>query len=165
MHSSWLNFSQGKSKIGTRIGQAATHRPHPPFSHFTGFRCNPIKLNLFNKAIIAPWGQKYLHQPLGTKAAKTRTATINPNENQKSKDILPSAPRTSTAGVCTIAELKYRIPLGTAVNNISAGLNTVNGNCARTPKAFAYPTLAPNVFAAAKVTLTNKAAPAMPYFK
>jgi hypothetical protein len=58
MHSGWLNFSQGKSNMGTRIGHACTHNRHPPFAHLTGSLRKPMKLNLFITAIIAPCGQK-----------------------------------------------------------------------------------------------------------
>jgi hypothetical protein len=124
-----------------------------------------MKLNLFNIAIIAPCGQKYLHQLLGTYAAKTKIAIISAKENQKSKDTLASLPKTSAAGVTIIAELKYWIPLGTAVSRTSAGLNAVNGNFTRIPKALSYPPLIPITFVAEKVPLTNRAIPAMIYFK
>jgi hypothetical protein len=124
-----------------------------------------MKLNLFNIAIIAPCGQKYLHQLLGTYAAKIRMAIISAKENQKSRDVLASLPKTSATGVTIIAELKYWIPLGTAVNRTSVGLKAVNGNFTRIPKALSYPPLIPITFVAEKVVLTNKAMPAMIYFK
>src|SRR4030043_179110 len=94
MHSSWLNFSHGKSSIGTRIGQASTHRRQPPFEHFTGSLRRPMKLNLFRIAIIAPCGQKYRHQPLGTRATNTRTPIKTISWGQKTRGTFSTSERT-----------------------------------------------------------------------
>jgi len=66
MHSGCVNFSHGKSSMGTFMGHACTQSLHPAFVHFNGSLVKPKKLNRFRKAKIAPWGQKYLHQLLGT---------------------------------------------------------------------------------------------------
>ena len=86
MHSGWLNFSHGKSSIGTRVGQAWTHWRHVPFSHLNGSRLSPMKLNRFIMAIIAPCGQRYLHQLLGTYIANTSTMMSIANCTQNSGD-------------------------------------------------------------------------------
>ncbi len=65
MHSVSVNFFQGRSRMGTFMGQTSTHVLQPALVHFTGSLFKPRKLNLPTRARRAPWGQRYLHQPRG----------------------------------------------------------------------------------------------------
>jgi len=84
VHSESVNFSHGKSKMGTFIGHTSTHARHPAFVHFNGSLLKPRKLNLLRKAKAAPWGHKYRHQLLGTYTARTKTSPIITRRAHKS---------------------------------------------------------------------------------
>jgi hypothetical protein len=84
IHSGSVNFSHGKSKMGTFIGHTSTQVRHPAFVHFNGSLFKPRKLNRVRKAKAAPWGHKYRHQLLGTYTARTKNITIIARRTHKS---------------------------------------------------------------------------------
>ena len=58
MHSGSENFSHGRSRMGTRVGQTLTQSRQVAFVHFIASLFRPRKLKRFRNANKAPCGHR-----------------------------------------------------------------------------------------------------------